>query len=86
MARRVFPGGLRLISFAAVGLVGKSLFRKCSGNAMYNALYMAKALHFAVKLAFDSAKQLFYQAVEQLPITFVETLVAPIRSRHDKAC
>ncbi len=33
---------------------------------MYNALYMAKALHFVVKLAFDSAKQLFYQAVEQL--------------------
>lgn len=52
---------------------------------MYNALYMAKALHFAVTFALDSAKQLFYQAVEQLPITFVETLVAPIRSLHDKA-
>lgn len=34
---------------------------------MFNALYMAKALHFTVKLASVSAKQLFYQAVEQLP-------------------
>lgn len=53
---------------------------------MYNALYMAKALHCTVKLASVSAKQLFYQVVEQLPKTIVETLVAPIRSRHDKAC